>query len=84
VPDDNAIKALRNGTNAWWVNQSSLMNGWTELDAALRAIDGGKTVTDSGDYPLALLTPKTVPAGTDLPVLPTDYQDEFKKLWLVS
>jgi ABC-type sugar transport system substrate-binding protein len=84
VPDDNAIKALRNGTNAWWVNQSSLMNGWTELDAALRAIDSGKTVTDTGDYPLALLTPKNVPSGTDLPVLPTTYQDDFKKLWLVG
>ena len=32
----------------------------------------------------ALLAPQNVPAGTGIPVEPANYQDEFKKLWLVG
>jgi ABC-type sugar transport system substrate-binding protein len=81
VPDDNAIKALRDGTNAWWVNESSLIDGWGEFDYGLRAIETGKPVVDTGDYPLAILTPKNVPSGTGLPVTPPDFRKEFEKLW---
>jgi ABC-type sugar transport system substrate-binding protein len=84
VPDPNSIAALRNGTNAWWINQSSLMNAWTALDGILRVLDTGKVQTDTGGYPLALLTPQNVPGGTANPVVPADYQSEFKKLWLVG
>jgi ABC-type sugar transport system substrate-binding protein len=84
VPDENSIGALRNKSNAWWVDQNSLMNGWTEFDGILRAIDTGKTVSDNGHYPLGLLTPDNVGSGTSVPVLPTDYQTEFKKLWRVG
>jgi ABC-type sugar transport system substrate-binding protein len=84
VPDANAIAALRNGTNAWWVDQSIQMEGWTELDGILRALQSGSTVTDNGNYPLAVLTQHNVPSGSDIPVIPADYEQEFKKLWLVS
>jgi ABC-type sugar transport system substrate-binding protein len=84
VPDDASIAALRNGTNAWWVDQSSLINGWTELDGALRAMQARHPISDTGGYPLAVLTPKNVPAGTGVPVLPADYQSEFEKLWLAG
>jgi substrate-binding family protein len=84
VPDETSIANLRNGTNAWWVNQNSLMNGWTEMDVILRVLDTGTPVTDQGGYPLAILTPANVPSGTAVPVIPTDYQEEFKKLWLVG
>ena len=40
VPDATSISALRNGTNAWWIDQNSLMNGWTALDGILRAMRG--------------------------------------------
>src|SRR5438128_6128653 len=51
-PDDTAIKALRKGTNAWWVNQSSFMDGWASFDAGLRALETAKTAPDAGDFPL--------------------------------
>ena len=84
VPDTTSIAALRNGTNAWWIDQSSLMNGWTELDGVLRVMEAKKAISDTGGYPLAVLTPQNVPAGTGIPVEPANYQDEFKKLWLVG
>jgi ABC-type sugar transport system substrate-binding protein len=83
-PDDNSIAALRAGTNAFWVNQSPISNGWTELDAALRAMHAHAPVTVAGNYPLAVLTPKNVPSGTALPVFPANYQQEFKQIWRVA
>jgi hypothetical protein len=80
VPDENAIKALREGTNAWWVNQSALVNGWTELDAALRAIEAGSAFI-APTHPLALLTPDNVPQDGGLPVNPEDFREEFTALW---
>jgi ABC-type sugar transport system substrate-binding protein len=80
VPDDNAIKALRERTNAWWLATGTI-TAWVEFDAALRAMDSGKTVADTGNYPLAILTPKNVPGGTGVPVVPTDYKQEFAKAW---
>ncbi|MCU1655357.1 MAG: hypothetical protein JWO57_13 [Pseudonocardiales bacterium] len=84
VPDDASIAALRNKSKSWWVDLNSLINGWTEMDGILRAIDTGKTVSDTGGYPLGVLTPDNVGSGSGIPVLPTDYQTEFAKLWLVG
>ena len=84
VPDTTSIAALRNGTNAWWIDQSSLMNGWTELDGVLRAMAAKKPLTDSGGYPLAILTQKNVGGGTSIPVEPANYQQDFKTLWHVG
>jgi len=84
VPDTTSIAALRNGTNAWWIDQNSLIDGWTEMDGLLRALEAKKTVSDTGGYPLAILTPQNVPSGTGIPVEPANYQNEFKKLWLVG
>lgn len=81
VPDDNSIAALRNSTNAWWIDQSSTVNGWTELDAALRVLTTGKPYNDTGAYPLAILTPTNVPAGTSAPTYPLNYEQEFTNLW---
>jgi hypothetical protein len=84
VPDSTSIAALRNNTNAWWIDQNSLIDGWTEMDGLLRAIEAKKTVSDTGGYPLAILTPQNVPSGTGIPVEPANYQDAFKKLWLIG
>ena len=84
VPDATAIKALQQGTNAMWVDQSSLIQGWTELNAALWAIETGKTVTDTGGYPLAMLTHADVPPGSGIPVYPANYAAEFETLWHVG
>jgi ABC-type sugar transport system substrate-binding protein len=84
VPDATSISALRNGTNAWWIDQSSLMNGWTALDGILRVLQAKHPISDTGGYPLAVLTQQNVPAGAGIPVLPANYQSEFEKLWLVG
>jgi ABC-type sugar transport system substrate-binding protein len=84
VPDATSIAALRNGTNAWWIDQNSLMNGWTELDGILRVMQAKHPISDTGGYPLAILTPQNVGTGTGIPVLPTNYQSEFEKLWGVG
>jgi ABC-type sugar transport system substrate-binding protein len=80
VPDANALLALRNKQVLWWVDQSAIINGWTELDAALRAIETKGLVQDPGGYPLAVLTPRNVGSSDD-PTYPSDYQAEFTKLW---
>ena len=85
VPDATSIAALRNGTNAWWIDQNSLINGWTELDGVLRVMAAKKLISDTGGYPLAILTPQNMPSGsTGIPVEPANYQEAFKKLWLVG
>jgi ABC-type sugar transport system substrate-binding protein len=81
VPDATSIAALRNGTNAWWIDQSSLMNGWTAMDGVLRVMEAKKPISDTGGYPLAVLTPQNVSSGTSIPVYPANYQSEFEKLW---
>jgi len=84
VPDATSIAALRNGTNAWWIDQNSLINGWTELDGVLRVMAAKKLISDTGGYPLAILTPQNTPSGTGIPVEPANYQQEFERLWLVG
>ncbi len=84
VPDATSIAALRNGTNAWWIDQSSLLNGWTKLDGILRVMQAKQPISDTGGYPLAVLTQQNVPAGTGIPVLPANYQSEFEQLWGVG
>jgi ABC-type sugar transport system substrate-binding protein len=84
VPDATSIAALRNNTNAWWIDQSALINGWTSLDGILRVIEAKHSMNDTGGYPLAILTPQNVGAGSSIPTYPANYQSEFEKLWAVS
>ena len=84
VPDENSIKALQDGTNAWWLTQTSQINGWMELDAVLRAIESGKPVNTTGN-PIGVLTPENVPPdAASVPIFPADYEDLFKQVWQVS
>ncbi|WP_256098010.1 substrate-binding domain-containing protein [Streptomyces sp. MnatMP-M17] len=83
TPDEAAIAALRDGSHAWWINVSSVMQGWTAFDGILRAIDTGKVVNDNG-YPISILTPKNVPSGTGMPVEPATYREDFTALWKVK
>jgi hypothetical protein len=81
VPDDTAIAALRGKANAWWINYSSALFAYALVNAGLRAMQSRAPLPDTGTFPLALLTPENVPSGT-LPVVPADYQQLFKQLWL--
>lgn len=83
-PDTDAIAAIRNGTNKWWVQYGLQFNGWSMIDAGLRAMQTHKPVPDNGEYPLGLLTKESTPAGSSLPVIPANYQQEFQALWHVS
>jgi ABC-type sugar transport system substrate-binding protein len=84
VPNENSIAALRDGTNAWWVNQASAINGMDTVDMAARVAVTGEVQNDSGGYPLALLTPDNVPAGQDKPVIPENIADLYAQTWGVG
>lgn len=81
VPDESSIAALRNGTNAWWVNQASAVNGYDIVDAAIRVAASGTVQKDVGGYPFALLTPQNVPPGDQLPVIPANILDLYAATW---
>ncbi|WP_433502955.1 sugar ABC transporter substrate-binding protein [Pseudonocardia halophobica] len=81
VPDEASYAALRNNTNAWWVDQSSLTNGYDIVDAAVRIAATGQPQTDAGGYPLALLTPENVPGGTGIPTIPANLLDLYSATW---
>ncbi len=83
-PDNDAIAAIRNGTNKWWVQYGAQLNGWSMIDAGLRAMQTHKPVADNPDYPLGLLTKESTPAGTSLPVVPANYEQDYEALWHVS
>lgn len=83
-PDENAIAAIKDGTNGWWVQYGGQLNGWAEIDAGLRAIQTQKPVADNPDYPLGLLTKATTPADVALPVVPASYASDYAALWHVS
>jgi ABC-type sugar transport system substrate-binding protein len=83
-PDENAVAAVRNGTNGWWVQYGAQVNGWAEVDAGLRAIESGKPVDDNPEYPLGLLTKTSTPAGVTLPTVPADYVQQYEALWHVA
>jgi ribose transport system substrate-binding protein len=84
VPNDSSIADLRAGTNAWWVNQSSRINGMDMIDMAARISVTGQPQSDPGGYPLALLTKENVPAGTGAPVVPSDVLELYKQAWGVG
>jgi ABC-type sugar transport system substrate-binding protein len=84
VPNASSIADLRNGTNAWWINQSSAINGFDMVDMAARIVVTGQVQGDPGGYPLALLTPANVPPGQDAPVIPANVLDLFKATWRVG
>jgi ABC-type sugar transport system substrate-binding protein len=83
VPDATALQSLRNKTSVWWVDESAIIDGWTELDSALRAIESKGLVHDTGGYPLTVLTPENVGTSSD-PTYPANYESEFKKIWLAG
>ncbi|GAB7007508.1 hypothetical protein JCM18899A_49830 [Nocardioides sp. AN3] len=84
VPNDNSIADLRAGTNAWWVLQSSYVNGLDTDDMAARIAATGALQKDTGGYPLALLTKENVPDGEGVPTVPSNIAELYKGLWNVS
>jgi ABC-type sugar transport system substrate-binding protein len=84
TPDNQAIAALQNGTNAWWLTQSADLDSWMTTYAALRAIEEKKPV-ELKSNPVAILTPQNVPKGITIPpTYPANYAALFEKLWQAS
>jgi ABC-type sugar transport system substrate-binding protein len=81
VANNDAIAELRQGKEAWWIDQPSVMDGWASFYVGLKALATHHPVLDTGQYPLAILTPQNVPGGTGVPVVPADYASEFTKLF---
>jgi ABC-type sugar transport system substrate-binding protein len=80
VPDITAIKALQDGTNAWWIDQGAI-EGYLEMDAVLEVASARHVVTQSINDPNPVLTTKNVPSGETIPIFPADYATEFQHLW---
>jgi len=79
------------GMDAAWVAYPAVYEGWEMVDAALRLVDGGKLPDGYQEEVQALPsyivdTPEAAEALA--PELdyegPADYQEQFKKLWLVG
>jgi ribose transport system substrate-binding protein len=80
TPDNQALAALQNGTNAWWITQSSDLDPWMTTYAALLAIEEKKPV-ELQSTPVGILTPQNVPRDTTTPpTYPTDYVALFEQL----
>lgn len=79
------------GMDAAWVAYPAVYSGWEMVDAALRVVDGG-TLPDGYQKDMEALPTYIVdtPEGAEelAPAYdwdgPADYQDQFKKLWLVG
>ncbi|MCE0763512.1 substrate-binding domain-containing protein [Pseudonocardia kujensis] len=84
VPNETSIADLRKGTNAWWINQSSTIEGYDLVDMAARITVTGQLQSDPGGFPLALLTPQNVPAGQGSPVVSANILDLYKATWKVG
>jgi ribose transport system substrate-binding protein len=79
------LQALRDGTPGAWTTQPIRYIGWQVVDAAVR-IDAGMSVPEAeGGWPQRLLTADTAPEDPEASLdHPSNYQEQFKKLWLVG
>jgi ABC-type sugar transport system substrate-binding protein len=83
VPDPQSFQALQEGKPGWWVNQSSVIDGWCELDVVLRSEETGKALTENC-VPFGVVTPQNVTKGATQPNYPANYQQLFERLWHVG
>jgi ribose transport system substrate-binding protein len=81
----------KGGMDAAWVAYPAVYEGWQMVDAALRLVDGGK-LPDGYDEEMSSLPTYIVDSQEAAEELapaydwdgPADYQEQFKKLWLVD
>ncbi|MCW2758975.1 MAG: hypothetical protein JWO46_2721, partial [Nocardioidaceae bacterium] len=73
------LKAVADGQDGGWVADPLNVLGWMAVDAAARSFTGDDpTVYNSVGVPTFLITKDTAGSGLEVP---TDYQDQFKKMW---
>ena len=85
------FKAVAGGAHEAWVAYPAVLEGWQMTDAAIRLIDGGKLPADYQSQidhlPTYIVdtptTAKQLAPSYDWPG-PSDYAEQFKKLWKVG
>lgn len=84
IPDQASFEGLKDGSNSMWVNLPLEINGWAQVDVALRALDK-KAPVEVTDFPFAMVTKDSVPESTDKGVnFPAEYAKLFQELWNVG
>jgi ribose transport system substrate-binding protein len=79
------VSELRSGQATAWIDEPLGVDGWMSLDAAARAMTGGNAaVYDNRPEPDLMLTSKSHFSGSVLPEFPTNYQQQFEKMWHVK
>jgi ABC-type sugar transport system substrate-binding protein len=84
VPSSESIADLRTGGTTLEVSQSSLLSGWTDFDALLRAYESGKIENQTANAPYVVMTKQNVGSATNPVLYPTNYAALYEKLWHVG
>jgi ABC-type sugar transport system substrate-binding protein len=82
-PKEANLASLEQGDNAFWLGLPTPMGAWLAIDTILRALESGEPVV--GDqFPFTVLTADNLESSETEPVYPTDFKEQFLKLWQVS
>jgi ribose transport system substrate-binding protein len=84
APNQGAIADLKNGTNAMWAGESSVVLAWAAFDSVLRALETGKPVNEPAVPGIGIFTKANVGQVATIPDYPTNYQQLFKAVWKVG
>ncbi|WGL54150.1 substrate-binding domain-containing protein [Nocardioides sp. BP30] len=82
IASDNTYADLKSGKAVMTLSTASEIQGWLEADLVARYYDTKAPVLD--DVTPFRIYDKTNDQADKLPVSPSDYQDQFKKLWLLA
>lgn len=83
IPVPSNLEALKAGKNEFWLGIPQGINAWLNIDTAARVLDTGKPV--AGDiFPIPVFTTDNIESTDPIPSYPTDYEEQFKKLWQVG
>jgi ribose transport system substrate-binding protein len=82
IASDNTYADLKAGKAVMTMSTSSQVQGWLEADLVARYYDTGEPVLND-ITPLRIYDESNSEAET-LPISPEDYEEQFKKLWLLT
>jgi len=82
----NNFDEVKSGSISAMTQQSSAVQAWAAVDAALRIAEGSALPTDAYDVapPFSIVDKSNIGSLADPMASPQDYRDQFKKLWLVG
>lgn len=84
-PDINNLQALQNGSQTAWTAAAEDQYGWVALDIIGRKLNGQPIAPADGGRSQIVATKENTPTATASGLdAPTDYRDQYKKLWGLS